>query len=296
MASPELQIVIDMLRATDPMGSNDVFQIREGMKVAEQIYQPPEDARYEPVDAGGVAAEWTAVEGVDESGVVVYLHGGGYTVGGIGSHRGLCTNLSRAAGLPVLNVDYRLAPESPYPAAVDDAVAAVRYVRERGIDPSRIAVAGDSAGGGLTVCALLALRDAGDPSPAAGVCISPWTDLSLSGKSIDEKESVDPLVSRPLLEMMAGHYLAGGDPRAATASPLFADLAGLPPLLVHVGTAECLLDDATVFADRAREAGVDVELEVWEDMIHVWHTFADNLPEGRRAIEGIAGFLSAKLG
>ena len=263
MASSELQTVIDMLRATDPMGSNDVFQIREGMKVAEQIYERPDDARYEPVDAGGVAAEWTTVEGADESKALVYLHGGGYTVGGPGSHRGLCTNLSRAAGLPVLNVDYRLAPEAPYPAAVDDAMAAVRYVRERGIDSSRIAVGGDSAGGGLTVCTLLGLREAGDPLPAAGVCISPWTDLSLRGKSIEEKDAVDPMVSRPLLEMMAAHYLAGGDPRAATASPLFANLAGLPPLLVHVGTAECLLDDATVFTERAREAGVDVELEVW---------------------------------
>lgn len=295
MASPELQTVIDMLRATDPLGSNDIQKIREGMAVAEQIYQRPDDTRYEAVDAGGVPAEWTSVDGADEDKVLVYLHGGGYTAGSIGTHRGLCTNLSRAAGLRVLNVDYRLGPEHPYPAAVEDAVAAVRFVREQGIDSSRLALGGDSAGGGLTLCALLSLRDAGDPMPAAGVCISPWTDLCLSGKSIEEKADIDPMVSRPLLELMSGLYLAGADPKTPTASPLFADLAGLPPLLVHVGTAECLLDDATVLSERAKAAGVDVELEVWEDMIHVWHTFADLLPEGREAIDGIARFLSTRL-
>ena len=214
----------------------------------------------------------------------------------IGTHRGLCTRLSRAAGARVLNVDYRLAPEHPYPAAVDDALAVYRAVLADGVDPARIAIGGDSAGGGLTLATLVALRDAGDPLPAAGVCISPWTDLSLSGESIRTKAAEDPLIQPSQLAWMAGLYLGDADPKAPTASPLFANLSGLPPLLVHVGTAEILLDDATLLAERAREAGVDVTLEAWEEMIHTWHNFADLLPEGREAIEGIGKYLRARLG
>ena len=195
----------------------------------------------------------------------------------------------------VLNVDYRLAPEHPHPAAVDDAVAAVRFALASGFAPSRTAVAGDSAGGGLALATLLALRDAGLELPAAGVCISPWTDLSGSGESMRTRAAQDPLVDAETLARMAAHYLAGRDPRTPLASPLFADLRGLPPLLVHVGSAEILLDDATRVAERARDVGGDVQLEVWDGMIHVWHAFADMLPEGEQAVQGIAEFLDKKM-
>jgi phosphinothricin tripeptide acetyl hydrolase len=195
----------------------------------------------------------------------------------------------------VLNVDYRLGPEHPHPAAVEDAVTALRFVRESGVAPGRTAVAGDSAGGGLTLAALVALRDAGDPAPAAGLCISPWTDLALTGDALETKAEEDPMVRRPDLQLMAEAYLDGRDPRTPLASPLYADLGGLPPLLLQVGSAEILLDDATRVAESARAAGTQAELRVWQDMFHVWHAFADILPEGQEAVDEMAAFLERRL-
>ena len=294
MASSDLQTVIDMLKSANPLGSLDIEQMRAGMAVAETVYERPGDVSYEPVDARGVPAEWTAASGADPTKAIVWLHGGGYCLGGIGSHRGLVTNLSRATGARVLNVDYRLAPESPFPAAVDDAVTAYRYVLSTGVEPARVAIGGDSAGGGLTVCAMIALRESGDPLPGAGICISPWSDLTGTADSIAEKADVDPMITPELLDLLSRAYLADADPRTPTASPIFGDLSGLPPLLLQVGGAECLLDDARHLAERAKANGVDVELEEWEDMIHVWHTFADLLPEGRQAIDRIAAWLKEK--
>jgi acetyl esterase/lipase len=295
MASAELETVVRLLRSNPPLQGDDIHSMRASMDALTSALPPPEGVKFEAANAGGVPAEWTAPEGVESESAIVYFHGGGYTLGSIQSHRPLLARLARATGARVLSVAYRLAPEHPYPAAVEDALAAYRFVVASGVSPSRIAIAGDSAGGGLTAACLIALRDAGDPLPAAGVCISPWLDLSLSGESWRTKAGVDPLVQRPQLQMMARAYLAGADPKSATASPFFADLSGLPPLLVQVGTCEVLLDDATGFAERARAAGVEVELDVWEDMIHVWHAFADLLPEARDAIDRIAAYLSPRL-
>jgi monoterpene epsilon-lactone hydrolase len=294
--TPQLATLVEMLRQASPIAGGDVATMRAGMDAATAGFAAPADVRFEPVDAGGVPAEWTTAPGAREDRALVYLHGGAYCIGGIATHRGLAARLSRMARLRVLNVDYRLAPEHPHPAAVDDAVTAVRFAYACGFAPARVAVGGDSAGGGLALATLLALRDAGEALPAAGVCISPWTDLSGSGESMRTRASLDPLVEAGTLAQMAAHYLAGRDPRTPLASPLFADLAGLPPLLVHVGTAEILLDDATRLAERARDVGVEVELEVWDDMIHVWHAFADMLPEGEQAVQGIAEFLEKRLG
>jgi acetyl esterase/lipase len=295
MASAELATVIDMLRAMPPVGGDTIDEMRATMDAATGVMPVPEDIRFEPVDAAGVAAEWTIAPGAVSDGAIVYFHGGGYVSGSIRTHRLLVADVARAAGMPVLSVDYRLGPEHPFPAAVDDAVAAYGFVRERGIPASRIAFGGDSAGGGLTVATLLALRDRGAALPAAGICISPWLDLSLSGQSMDTREAADPMLNRTRLGMMARGYLAGTDPRTPLASPLFADLTGLPRLLVQVGTAEVLLDDATRFAARARQAGMDIELEVWDDMIHDWHAFALVLPEGRQALERIGAFVRDAL-
>jgi acetyl esterase/lipase len=293
MASEALRRIVEMLRANPLQG--DLAQMRANMERGSLATPLPADVKFEPVSANGVPAEWGIAPGARDDRALVYLHGGGYAMGSLATHRALCARLSRLGRMRVLNVDYRLAPEHPHPAAVEDAVAAVRWVYAQGFAPSRVALGGDSAGGGLTLATLLALRDAGDPLPAAGVCISPWTDLSASGESIRNKASADPMVSEGPLREMAAHYLGGKDPRTPLASPLFADLRGLPPLLVQVGDAEILLDDATRLASRARDAGVDVTLEVWEEMFHVWHAFAEMLPEAARACERLAAWLEPRL-
>jgi acetyl esterase/lipase len=202
--------------------------------------------------------------------------------------------VSRAAAARVLLVDYRLAPEYPHPAAVQDATAAYRWLLAQGCKPGRLAIAGDSAGGGLTVATLVALRDAGTPLPAAGVCLSPWVDLEGVGESMRAKADLDPMVYHDGLLQMAALYLNGLDPRTPLAAPLYADLRGLPPLLIQVGTAETLLDDSVRLAARAREADVDVTLEPWDDMIHVFQAFAGVLPEGQQAVDRIGEFVRAR--
>ena len=196
----------------------------------------------------------------------------------------------------MLVVDYRLGPEHPYPAAVDDALTAYEWLLDAGFEPDRIVVAGDSAGGGLTLATLLALRDRGRPLPALGVPISPWTDLTLSGESMTSMAEHDPMVTRHGLQRMADWYVGGADPKAPLVSPLFADLAGLPPLLIHVGELETLRDDAIRFAERAIAAGVDVTLEVWPEMIHVWHVFGPDVPESEAGVARIAQFIAERLG
>jgi acetyl esterase/lipase len=227
---------------------------------------------------------------------MLYLHGGGYVIGSITTHRELAGRLSRAAAARVLIIDYRLAPEHPYPAAVEDATTAYRWLLQNGAMPARTVIAGDSAGGGLTVATLLALRDAGEPLPAAGVCLSPWTDMEGIGESMRTKAGVDPIVQRAGLLHFADLYLHGADPRSPLAAPLYANLQGLPPLLIQVGTRETLLDDATRLATRAQAEGVEVTLEPWEDMIHVWQLFAPLLPEGQQAIERIGEYVRQHAG
>jgi phosphinothricin tripeptide acetyl hydrolase len=265
------------------------------MAAAVAAVPPPAGATVTKVSANGVPAEWIVADGARDDVGIVYFHGGGYVMGSLDSHRGHCARLSRTARARVLSVDYRLGPEHPYPAAVDDAVAAARFARASGLAPNRTAIAGDSAGGGLTIAALVALRDAGDPTPAAGLCISPWTDLAHTGGTLSTKAAEDPMVRPADLAKMADAYLAGADPKTPLASPLYADLSGLPPLLIQVGSAEILLDDAVRIAERARKAGVEAELRVWPDMIHVWHAFADLLPEGAQAVDEMAAFLEKHL-
>ena len=296
MASAELQMVIDLLRA-GPIPRDATFvEQRQGMENLTAMAPLPEDVSFTPLEVGGRRAEWVAAPGASEDEVLLYLHGGGYCIGSIATHRMLTAELSRAAGVRVLLLDYRLAPEHPFPAAVDDAVAAYRFLLDSGLDRRRLAIAGDSAGGGLTAATLLALRDKDVPLPAAAALLSPWLDLALSGESMDGKAEADPIVQREPLQRMADAYLGSADARTPLASPLFADLRHLPPLLVHVGTAETLLDDSRRFAERAEAAGVDVTLEVWDDMVHVWHAFGFILPEARDANARIGRFLRQHLG
>ncbi|MFN6992854.1 MAG: alpha/beta hydrolase [Aquincola tertiaricarbonis] len=233
-------------------------------------------------------ADWT---------LTLYMHGGGYVIGSPRSHRHLAADIAVAAGSRAFTLDYRLAPEHPFPAALDDAVAAYRWlVESQGAQPGRIVLAGDSAGGGLVLTTLVALRDAGLPLPAAGVCISLWTDLSCSLPSCDPQlPSYDPLIDHAVLRAMAHAYMGRRSLRNPRVSPLFADLRGLPPLLVQVAGGEALVDDARQLAIAASEAGVHTTLEVWPRMVHVWHWYARMLDEGQQAIERIAEFMQGAL-
>jgi acetyl esterase/lipase len=242
--------------------------------------------------ANGVQVRWITASGAGEDRVLVYLHGGGYKMGSLTSHHDLMVRLSRAADCRVLGVDYRLLPEYRFPEPLEDALAVYDWLLEQGFEPRRMALAGDSAGGGLTAAALLALRDKGRPLPAAAVMLSAWTDLSASGDSYQSRAAADPIHQRPMILALARQYLGDeGDPHDPLASPLYGDLVGLPPLLLQVGDRETGLDDSTLFASKAREAGVAVELEVWPGMIHVFQQFAEELPEAREAIERIGVFL-----
>lgn len=291
MASNELQMIIDTLRSSPKMPDLSIEEQRAQMEVGLTQFQLPTDVRCDPVDAGGVPAEWITTPGVVAERVICYLHGGGYVQGSINTHREMVSRLSRAASARVLILDYRLAPENPFPAAVDDSAAAYRWLLSVGVDPARLVIAGDSAGGGLTVATLVVLRDAGESLPRTGICLSPWVDLECVGECMVTRAERDPVLTRDISLMLAKAYLGDTDPRTPLASPIYADLTGLPPLLIQVGTAEVLFDDATRLADHARAAGVDVILEPWDDMIHVWHMFAAILPEGQQAIDRIGEFI-----
>jgi monoterpene epsilon-lactone hydrolase len=253
------------------------------------------DIRLEPIDAHGVPAEWSLAPDSDASKVLLFFHGGGYCSGSIMSHRGMVTETGRAAQARTLAVGYRLAPEHPFPAAIEDARSAYRFLLDQGIAPSKIVIGGDSAGGGLTLALMTSVRDAREPLPACAWLVSPWVDLQMTGASLAEKAAIDPLISKSYLEELASAYLASADPANPLVSPLNADLAGLPPLLVQVGSAETLLDDAVRIARRAGAADVRVNLEIWPHMIHAWHLWAAQLEAGRRAIASAGAFIRAHL-
>jgi epsilon-lactone hydrolase len=294
MSQEQLQAIIQQLRTNPLLENPDLAVVRAGFEEMGAMFPVPEDVRREPVSANGVKAEWVTAPGAANDRAILYLHGGGYVIGSINTHRALAASISRAAKARVLVIDYRLAPECPHPAAVEDATAAYRWIVKQGISPKRIAIAGDSAGGGLTISTLVALREAGDQLPAAGVCLSPWVDLEGIGESMTKCAELDPMVKKDGLVQLAALYLGGKSPRTPLAAPLYADLSGLPPLLIQVGTWETLLDDASRIAERARKAGVDVTYEPWEGMIHVWQLFAPMLDEGKEAIEKIGKFVQSK--
>ena len=295
MASQALQTIVQMLRARPVAEDATPQEMRAGFEAMAGMFPLPPGASHEETRAGDVPAEWVRAAASDEARTLLYLHGGGYVVGSPRTHRALAARIADASGARALVIDYRMGPEHPHPAAVDDAVAAWRWLLDQGADPARAFIAGDSAGGGLTMATLLALRDAGAPLPATAVCLSPWVDLECVGDSMTSRADQDAMVQRRGLLEMAAHYLGGASPRTPTASPLHADLSDLPPLLIQVGTAETLLDDSTRLAERARAAGVDVTLEPWDEMIHVWQIFAGMLPEADQAIAGIGEFVRKRL-
>jgi len=293
MADPEIT-ALRALIASRPR-STELTQRRKDIDERGRNFGLATDVIVTKVSANGVASEWTATPDAASDKAILYLHGGGYVIGSLDSHRHLAAEAGRAAGTRTLAIDYRMAPEYPFPAAVDDTVAAYRYLLSNGIAPGNIALAGDSAGGGLVVGALLAIRDAGLTLPGAGWCISPWVDMEATSKSFIDRAETDPTVQAAGILEMAGLYLAGGDPRSPYAAPVYGDLRGLPPLLIQVGAAETLLDDALWLAREAGKADVVVDLQIWPEMIHVWHLYHPVLAAGRRAIVSGGSFVRSCL-
>jgi epsilon-lactone hydrolase len=296
MASREFHQLVETMRARPRPADPTIGELRAGFETLRRAYGPPSEISFEAVDANGVPAEWTLPgKAADPATVLLYFHGGGYCISSIASHRGLVGRLAQAAGVRALSVGYRLAPEHRFPAAVDDALTAYRWLRVQLGAKGKIVVAGDSAGGGLALALLVALRDAGDVLPIAAVCMSPSTDLAKEGESMVSRAALDPMVQLKSSTIYAQHYLGpNGDPKNPLASPLYANLAGLPPILILVGTWEVLLDDSMRFADRAKKAGVDVQLEVWEEMVHIWPFFAPTIPEATQAIEQMGTYIRNK--
>lgn len=246
-------------------------------------------------EAGGIAVEWLVPEGARGSGLLLYLHGGAYVMGSCATHRKLVSHIARAAGVRAIVPEYRLAPEHRFPAALDDSVGVYRALLRDGHAPQDIVLAGDSAGGGLSLATLLALREAGDPLPAAACLLSPWLDLAGSGESIATRAARDPWFDPCDMPMVAAYYCSTDRLREPLVSPVYADLSGLPPLYIQVGSDEILLSDSTRAADKVLEAGGEVEIEIWPGMWHVFQAFVGQMPESRAAIEGIGDFVRRAL-
>ncbi|AMN38797.1 alpha/beta hydrolase [Rhodoplanes sp. Z2-YC6860] len=293
VASRLLRLVLRFVVKGRDGRAPDIGALRHRMDSLARIFPgAPKNTKATALDAGGVSALRVVRPESRDGYHVLYLHGGAYVFGSPSLYRNLLWRIARATRAQVLFVNYRLAPEHPFPAALDDAVTAYRWLLADGADPSRIIIMGDSAGGGLAVSALLRLRDAGIALPAATVMMSPWTDLAVTGESNRVNAASDPLLEPEQARYIARLYLAGADPRSPDASPLYGDPAGLPRSLIQVGSDEIMLDDSVRMAQKMRAAGVDVELEVWPLMPHAWHVFAGFLPESRRAIEKIGTFVN----
>jgi epsilon-lactone hydrolase len=269
---------------------------RQRLDEVGSVWPVAPDVTLAAVNLGGLPGEWSIVPGSDATRVLLFFHGGGYCSGSILSHRRMVTEAGRAAGVRTLAVGYRLAPEHAFPAALDDALTAWRFLRKEGLAAARIAIGGDSAGGGLTVALINRLRDAGDEQPPCAWLVSPWTDLTMSGSTLASKDAVDPLIHKGYLGELADAYLpAGLDRRDPRVSPLYSDLRGLPPTLIQVGSNETLLDDAVRFAAVAGAADVAVTLEIWPRMIHAWPLWNAQLEPGRRALASAGTFMRNHL-
>ncbi len=295
----EIKAVRELLAMRNRGDFSSIAEARKADEEESATLSLPENVTVEPVSDGGITGEWVRAANVRSDAAMLYLHGGAYVFCSPATHRQLVAALSAAAGVPAFSLDYRLAPESPFPAAVEDAVQAYRWLLNQGFTPERIVIAGDSAGGGLAVATMLSLLDAGVALPVAAVCISPWADLTMTAKSYTTDDAA--LAMRDRLIIYTGLYLTGADLNAVDtkhplASPIFADLSGLPPMLIQVGGAEPFYDDSINLHSQAKACGVESQLEVWEEMVHVWHYFHSMLGEGRRAIARIGEFVKAKIG
>jgi monoterpene epsilon-lactone hydrolase len=269
---------------------------RERLDEVGSTWPPADDVSCEAVDCDGVPGEWSLAPGSERSRVLLYFHGGGYCSGSIISHRRLVTEAGRAARMRTLAIDYRRAPEHPFPAAHEDAMAAWRFLRRQDVAANHVAVGGDSAGGNLALALIQRLRAAGEPLPGCAWLISPWTDLTMSGATLASKDAIDPLIHKAYLEELAAAYVPPAiDRKNPLISPLFADLSSFPPVLIQVGSAETLLDDAVRIAAAAGAADVPVTLEIWPQMIHAWPVWNAGLTDGRRALASAGQFIRVRI-
>jgi monoterpene epsilon-lactone hydrolase len=293
MSTLQLERLRPVLAADKAKFAGDLDQIRRAFEEILTKFPPAPGVTFERETAGGVPESWCIPPAAVQGRVLLYLHGGGYVVGSARAYQPMVSELASRLKARTLIPDYRLAPENPFPAALEDAITVYRWLLDQSIAPQSIALAGDSAGGGLAVSCMAAARDAGLPLPAGAAVISPWVDLEATGESGVSKAQADPILEVAGLKGMAGAYLGGASPRTPSASPIYADLIGLPPLLIQVGSAEILLDDATRLAARAGADGVKVRLDIWPEMFHVWHLYAPVLDEGREALDEAAAFLES---
>lgn len=290
-AAEAQKAAIRQMRESTLEGTPTLEEQRAGAELFGAMSTERAGVTYEPVTVDGIAGQWVLPQDPASDRVILYLHGGGYVICSVNSHRRMIGHLAAEAGCKALAIDYRLAPEHPHPAAVDDAVKAYRWLLKQGYAPERVTIAGDSAGGGLTMATLVALRDAGDPMPAGALPISPWVDLEALGESMTTNAHVDLMVAAEGLKAMSEAYLQGQDARHPTAAPLYADLRGLPPLYIQVGGDETLLDDSTRLAAKAAASGVAVRLDVFPEMQHVFQMAAGNVPEADDALARAGAWL-----
>ncbi len=268
-----------------------VAESRESLESLATLVELPDDVELNHIEINGIKAVWIDTPQSNSENIILYLHGGGYMEGSLTTHQDLAMRIGRASKARVLLIDYRLAPEKPFPAALNDTISWYEWlIGSQKIPSSNIILAGDSAGGGLVLATLLKLKQLEIQLPSAAICLSPWTDLAMEGESIKTKADIDKFLKIWDLFFMASLYIQDNDPKNPFISPLYGDLGGLPPLLIHVGNSEILLDDSVRLAKKAEKAGIEVELSIWEDMIHVFQAFADWAPEGKEAIDKIGQF------
>jgi acetyl esterase/lipase len=294
MAQSEIEAVRAML-ASKPRPSGWTER-RQRIEEVGSIWPVAVDVAFDPLSAEGLSGEFSIVPNSDPSKILLFFHGGGYCSGSLVSHRRMVTEAGRAFGVRTLAIDYRLAPEHPFPASLEDALCAWRLLRNSGVAARKIVVGGDSAGGGLTLALLQYLRDAGEALPACAWLVSPWTDLTLSGATLLSKDAADPIIHKSYLEELAQAYVpAGMDRKDPRLSALFADLRGLPPLLIQVGSEETLLDDAVRLAGAAGAAQVATTVEIWPQMIHAWPMWNARLQAGREALAHASAFVGLHI-
>jgi len=297
MVSDGIKRISEMVRQNSKVVAKQrVEESRAGFEQFAAMFQVAKDVKIDNVDVNGVSAVWISTPEAVEENVVLYFHGGGYVFGSINTHKEFMSRISRVSNSRVLLIDYRRAPENPFPAALEDAITAYKWlIDSEGIKPENLIIGGESAGGGLTLATLLKLRDTGIPLPAAALVLSPWADLDMTGETIRTKARVDPLANPSDLFFLASLYVGEDDPKNPYISPLYGDLKGLSPMIIQVGSSEILLSDAERIAERAKAADVDVILDIWEDMIHMFQMFALWSPEGQKATEKLGKFIQKHL-
>jgi monoterpene epsilon-lactone hydrolase len=297
MASIQSSIMKFVIRRANFFGSENINpqSLRIRIEKLAGRFKPPKEVQVVPIDAGSVPSEWLIPPDAPQDRALMYIHGGAWIMGSTKTHRGFVSKLAYASGIRALSINYRLAPENPFPAGLNDCITAYEWLLHNGISANKIVVAGDSAGGNLTLALLIALRDTGKALPAGAIAISPATDFAASGESYKTRIHLDPFFSNLGEITILDDYIKDHDPRHPLLSPLYADLSGLPPLLIHVGDHEILLDDAVRFGDKAVAAGVEAKTVVWPEMFHVFQMFAPFLPEARQANAEIAAFIKSRI-